>query len=169
MLPTLVSQRLTLRPYRIEDALNVQRMAGEKIIADMTANIPHPYEDGMAESWIKLHQAWFAENSAAVFAIEVTGSSLHIGSMSITEIENGTGNVGYWIGTEHWGNGYATEAAKRIIDYGFNQLGLNTLIARHLVENSASENVIRKSGFVYVDDRDLKGRVVKHYELLKRN
>lgn len=46
--PTLQTQRLTLRPFCVADAGDVQHLAGAREIAAMTLIIPHPYEDGMA-------------------------------------------------------------------------------------------------------------------------
>jgi hypothetical protein len=48
-IPTLQTQSLTLRPFELADAADVQQLAGDRAIADVTQNIPHPYEDGMAE------------------------------------------------------------------------------------------------------------------------
>jgi len=54
--PTLETTRLILRPFTVADAPDVQRLAGDREIASSTLNVPHPYEDGMAEQWIGTHQ-----------------------------------------------------------------------------------------------------------------
>ena len=117
MLPILSSKRLTLRPFKLSDAATVQKLAGNKILADMTANIPHPYLDGMAEQWITKHPTWFESKQAVALAIELAESGELIGTISITEIHANKGNLGYWIGQPYWGNGYCTEAATTILDY----------------------------------------------------
>ncbi len=67
--PTLETARLRLRPFRMADAEVVQRLAGDRAVADTTLNIPHPYEDGMAEKWISNHRDWFERGQQAVFAV----------------------------------------------------------------------------------------------------
>jgi len=74
MLPILSSKRLTLRPFKLSDAATVQKLAGNKILSDMTANIPHPYLDGMAEQWISKHPTWFESKKAVALAIELAES-----------------------------------------------------------------------------------------------
>ncbi|WP_196158668.1 GNAT family N-acetyltransferase [Reinekea sp. G2M2-21] len=167
MLPTLKTNRLTLRPYQLSDAKSVQRLAGEKIIADMTANIPHPYRKGMAEEWISNHQGWFESGKAIALAIELNSTGEHLGTISLTQIEDASGNLGYWVGVPFWGKGYCTEAATALIQYGFDQFGLTLIYARHLPENPASGRVMIKNGFVYQGDVGVGERQLKHYELHK--
>ncbi len=167
MLPTLKTSRLTLRPYQLSDAKSVQRLAGEKIIADMTANIPHPYREGMAEEWISNHQGWFESGKAIALAIELNSTGEHLGTISLTQIEDASGNLGYWVGVPFWGKGYCTEAATALIQYGFDQFGLTLIYARHLPENPASGRVMIKNGFVYRGDVSVGERQLKHYELQK--
>lgn len=57
--------------------------------------------------------------------------------------------LGYWIGVPYWGRGYATEAAARVMEYGFSALGLNRIEAHHLAGNPASGRVMRKLGMRY--------------------
>ncbi|MBU2862473.1 GNAT family N-acetyltransferase [Reinekea forsetii] len=156
---------MTLRPFKPSDAASVQCLAGEKVIADMTANIPHPYLDGMAEQWIANHETWAAQREAIVLAIQLDQSSDIIGAISITQIKGESGNLGYWLGVPFWGQGLCTEAASSLIDFGFNELGLNLIIARHLPENMASGKVMTKNGFEFKNRVTIGNRELCHYEL----
>lgn len=145
--PTLLSKRLVLRPFTIDDAAAVQELAGDYEVADTTLRIPHPYEDGMAEQWISQHRDSFREGTNLVLAVELAEPRLLIGAIELT-IDGGIkkAELGYWIGRPYWNNGYATEAGRRIVEYGFKELGLNRIAARHMVRNPASGRVMRKIG-----------------------
>jgi RimJ/RimL family protein N-acetyltransferase len=165
LIPILKSKRIVLRPYHLSDARNVQRLAGEKIIAEMTANIPHPYEHEMAEEWISKHEKWFKNREAIALAIQISETGEHIGTISITQINGRSGNLGYWVGVPYWGNGYCSEAASLIIEYGFDEYGLDLVYARHLPENPASGRVMTKNGFEYKNEVLVGDRALLHYEL----
>ena len=57
--------------------------------------------------------------------------------------------LGYWIGVPYWGNGYATEAAREMLDYGFETLKLNRIFASHFKPNAASGRILRKLGMLH--------------------
>jgi RimJ/RimL family protein N-acetyltransferase len=148
--PELVTERLLLRPFALDDAPTVQKLAGDRDIASVTLNIPHPYEDGMAEEWISTHQKEFEEGKSAIFAITLREGEILIGAIGlIINQEHERAGMGYWIGKPYWGNGYCTEAAKAILGYGFNALGLNRVHATHFTQNPASGRVMTKIGMVY--------------------
>src|SRR5207247_9729777 len=67
--PTLTTERLTLRPFKADDAFDVERLAGMREIADTTLNISHPYPHGGAASWIRLHRPAWENRTSATFAI----------------------------------------------------------------------------------------------------
>ncbi|MCL1039342.1 GNAT family N-acetyltransferase [Shewanella submarina] len=165
MIPILESQRIVLRPYRQSDAKSIQKLAGATVIAEMTANIPHPYLEGMAEDWISKHEPWFQNREAVVLAIQLADTGEHIGAISITQIDGLSGNLGYWLGVPYWGNGYCSEAASLVVKYGFNKFGLDLIYARHLPENLASGKVLSKNGFVFKGEVLIGGRELLHYEL----
>ena len=54
--------------------------------------------------------------------------------------------LGYWIARDRWNNGYATEASRRILDFGFEFLGMHRIEARHFLRNPASGQVMQKLG-----------------------
>lgn len=112
----------------------------------MTLNIPHPYEDGMAETWIATHGPAFNREEMVVFAIAPADHSL-VGTISLRlEPRHRRAELGYWIGLPFWGRGYATEAGTAILAYGFGALALNRIHATHLVRNPASGRVMEKLG-----------------------
>lgn len=148
--PTIDTARLHLRPFRLSDAGVVQSLAGERDIADTTMNIPHPYEDGMAEEWIIGHEPAYEDGKAITFAIVLRDDDRLIGAIGF-EIDRDCEKaaLGYWVGKQFWNRGFATEAAVALLDFGFGQLGLNRIYALHLARNPASGRVMEKAGLLY--------------------
>ncbi len=143
----LETERLLLRPFMLSDAADVQRLAGNKAIADTTLNIPHPYEDGMAEAWISSHQPGTEAGGLAAFAITLNPGGELIGAISLKiDAAMQTAEMGYWVGEPFWDAGYCTEAARRIVEYGFKELDLRRIHAMHLERNPASGRVLQKVG-----------------------
>lgn len=144
--PALLTPRLLLRPFTAADAPAVQRLAGEAVVAEMTLNIPHPYEDGMAEAWIATHRAAWEAGTAVTFAITtLTGELRGTVSLQITPAHR-RGELGYWIGQPYWGEGLATEAVIAVLRFAFDDLALNRVQASHLPRNPASGRVMEKAG-----------------------
>ncbi len=143
----LTTPRLLLRPFNLEDAPAVQELAGEWDVAATTGTIPHPYPDGAAEEWIERHREICDRGDSAVFAIVVAGDGSLVGAIGL-EIDkaNRQAELGYWIGKPHWGQGYGTEAARRVLRYAFEELALNRVYGLHMTKNPASGRVMEKLG-----------------------
>jgi ribosomal-protein-alanine N-acetyltransferase len=142
------TERLILRPFTLTDAPRVKALAGDQRIYETTLCIPHPYEEGMAESWISTHQRYFYEGLGVVFAICLSdGLLIGAASLARTGLCN-RAELGYWIGIGYWNNGYCTEAARAIVGYGFEVLEFHKISGRHLVGNRASGRVLEKIGMV---------------------
>lgn len=95
----LKTKSLILRPFKRSDAGDVQRLAGNRLIADTTLNIPHPYTDVMAEKWISKHAAQFKAGEAAVFAITLRESGALVGAIGLgLQPAHRRAELGYWIG-----------------------------------------------------------------------
>ncbi|MFA7533959.1 MAG: GNAT family N-acetyltransferase [Tissierellaceae bacterium] len=158
--PTLETDRLILRPFLLSDAKIVQKLAGDYKIAVTTLNIPHPYEDGMAESWIGTHSENFKEGNGVTYAIvnKSDGSLIGAIGLMINKVHR-RAELGYWIGVPFWNRGYCTEASKVIVQYGFEKLDINKIFARALVSNTGSWKVMEKTGMSY--EGTLKHEVLK--------
>ena len=147
LLPTIETERLTLRPFRLSDASDVQRLAGERDIADTTMTIPYPYEDGMAEEWIAGEEAACNNGKSMTLAIVLHDDECLVGAVGLKiEREHDKAELGYWIGRPFWHRGYATEAARALLDYGFSDLQLNRIQAAHMARNPPSGRVMQKLG-----------------------
>lgn len=156
-LPTLTTDRLTLRPFLLSDAADVQRLAGSREVADTTLSIPHPYADGMAEAWIAAHEGAWSRHESATLAIIEPDAGL-VGAISLRiELPQRRAELGYWIGVPFWGQGYATEAARAVIAWGFTKLSLQRIYAHHMVRNPASGRVMAKAGM------QLEGTLRRHF------
>jgi [ribosomal protein S5]-alanine N-acetyltransferase len=146
--PTLITKRLTLRPFVLDDAWDVERLAGMREIADTTLNIPHPYPVGAASRWIESHAPAWSAGSGVVYAIVETSNGKLVGAVSLMQMhrEHRRAELGYWIAVDHWNKGFATEASAAILDFGFKSLGLHRIESRHFVRNPASGKVMQKLG-----------------------
>lgn len=139
----LKTDRLKLRPMALSDAPVVSVLAGDWDVACQTGRIPHPYSIVAADQWIGS-----LEPDEFVRAIELDDTL--IGAVGYVEQGDGTAEIGYWIGKPYWGCGYATEAARRLVDHCFDTEKRRKLTCCHFVDNLASKNVIRKLGFKLV-------------------
>lgn len=148
--PPLLTERLLLRSLTLEDATDVQRLAGEYEVASTLSNMPHPYEDGMAEEWIHSCYNKFEKDEALNFAITLRTDKSLIGGIELRlNRKNESGELGYWIGKTYWNRGYCTEAAKAVVAYSFEVLKLNRIHAKHFKRNAASGRVLQKIGMRY--------------------
>jgi RimJ/RimL family protein N-acetyltransferase len=145
--PILETERLVLQPFQISDAARVKTLAGAYEIYTTTLNIPHPYENGMAEKWIASHASQFYEGDGVSLAVTLKADGVLIGAIGLgATLRHQRAELGYWIGVPYWGNGYCTEAAIAIIRYGFNVVNYHKITSMHMQCNPASGRVMEKAG-----------------------
>ena len=82
-----------------------------------------------------------------VFAIETLAEGAFIGCIRADREAGDRGDIGYWIGRPYWGRGYGSEALKRVVRFGFEQVDLASIEAEVMKGNAASESVLGKAGF----------------------
>jgi RimJ/RimL family protein N-acetyltransferase len=141
-IPVLETKRLALRAPRLEDAKTMVALANDRRIAENAARIPHPYKMSDAQGFITGANKAGGE---AVFLITLRNKTV-IGACGI-RMQEATPELGYWLGVDYWGNGYATEALHAVIDYAFTDLAHEALQAGARVTNPASRRVLEKCGF----------------------
>src|SRR5215210_2304338 len=145
----LETRRLWLRWPRQADAQAIVRLAGEKAVAEMTARLPHPYPAEAADRFILEARRANTEGRGLTAAITRKGNG-PIGMVGIAPSpEDGLPHLGYWLGAGHWGQGYATEAARAMIDAFFAYTDGRELNSSARVVNPASRRVLEKCGFAF--------------------
>ncbi len=154
------TSRLILRPLEITDAERVMVLAGDERIAATTLHIPHPYEPGMAESWIEgCHKAWEQGDHFTYGLVEIKDESL-VGVCSLMRnSQHKIAEIAYWIGVDYWNTGYGTEAAAAIIEEAFETLDINKIYAAHFSDNPASGRLMQKLGMK--KEAELRKHVIK--------
>ena len=151
--PTLRTDRLLLRPFTPEDIPELLPLIGAREVAATTRRIPHPYTLADAEEFIKTGQQSDEINLAIVLQAD---SRLLGGGILRPDATHQHAEVGYWIGVPHWGKGYATEAARALVQYAFEVLQLHRVYASHTASNPASGKVLRNLGMKH------EGRMRQH-------
>src|SRR5882724_11959906 len=108
-IPILLTERLRLRPFTLEDAPAVRVLAGAAEVADMLLYVPHPYPEGFAERWIGAQRTAAERGDQRAWAITLRSDQTLIGSITLNLVPaHGRALLGYWVGVEFWRQGFAT-------------------------------------------------------------
>ena len=146
MFPALETPRLSLKVFTEADIPELVPLIGTRAVAATTLRIPHPYTEEHAHSYMARIQGENEPN----FAIRLRDNGTLIGGIGLRLTpEYERAELGYWLGEPYWHNGYATEAGKAMLRFGFQQLNLRRIHAEHFSHNPASGNVLRKLGMRY--------------------
>ena len=142
----LNGNNITLRAFKQQDAETLATLLNNsRVVANLRDYIPFPYTPKDAMDFIHLCQE---ENPRQNFAIE--HNKLFVGSIGLVkqvDVYRKSAEIGYWIGEPYWGKGIATEAAKLITAYGFEQLELLKIFSAVFDLNKASQRVLEKAGY----------------------
>jgi RimJ/RimL family protein N-acetyltransferase len=146
----LETDRLVLRRPELSDAPVITALINDRDIAANLLHVDHPYPDGMAEQWIQNVHESEGDGLSFRFVITRKADRQLIGSIGIhRDMQHQRGETGYWLGKAYWGQGCATEALRRVIQFGFEQLSLNRIQASYFVHNPASARVMEKAGMTF--------------------
>ncbi len=154
---TILTDRLLLRAFTEADIPAVARLADDPVISNNTLRIPHPYTETHARTWLTLQQEEARTGAGAAFAVTQRDGGALIGACGLEIFrEHRRAEVGYWLGRDYWGKGYATEAAAAVLGWGFETLGLARVSAARFADNPASGRVLEKLGMTQ------EGRLRRH-------
>jgi 8-oxo-dGTP diphosphatase len=145
-------EHVRLRPFEADDAPRIYWILNRWDMARTLARIPYPFPKSLAVTWLCGHAEGRQSGSAFQFAV-VAEKSL-VGCVSIEDIADGAGELGYWMAQSHWGRGLTTEAAIGALRFGFSFLFLEKVTSGYFVDNAASGGVQDKLGFIRTGTED---------------
>lgn len=142
----LETERLILRVPELSDAEVIRALCGDRRVAETTLNIPYPYPDGAALAWADRARTLMMQGKRYSFMMVDKTTVQIVGSISLWLTDGWQGGMGYWVGVPFWGKGYATEAGRSILRFGFESLHLGRIYASYMTHNHASARVMEKLG-----------------------
>ena len=145
----LETGRLTLRPYGQDDAPYIVALLDDPVMADFLMVTPQPFVEFDARQMVKA--AWRRLTTGRGFDLLIVArdGGAPLGGVGLGLHDDGTrAELGFWIGRAHWGRGYATEAASRMVGFAREALGVGRITATAAEGNAASRRVLDKLGFV---------------------
>jgi ribosomal-protein-alanine N-acetyltransferase len=158
--PVLETSRLVLRPIRPADAPTIQRRFDQwDVVKNLTGTIPWPYPaDGAATNMVDT-QNDLARGLKSIWALTLKGGDDElIGRIDLWPDDGRSREQrGFWLDPEFWGQGLMSEAADRVTEYAFGDLGWPRLWLRNSEANPASHRIKEKQGAHVV------GRELKHF------
>ena len=162
----LESQRLIYRPFELSDAQALFEMDSNPNVHKYLWQKPTLDIDESIQIIEMLHKQ-YKENGIGRFATILKETGEFIGWTGIKfvndHIENGNTNFydyGYRLNEKHWNKGYASEATKIWLDYAFNEMNINEMNAYTHSENGASNHILSKSGFQFIEDYPDKDDII---------
>jgi RimJ/RimL family protein N-acetyltransferase len=143
----LVTERLALRRYTYDDIPDVLAFASQPSVAKVTPEHIQATEEGV-KKYIDLQNSYqpFEKDKVFELAVERKEDGRVIGLLGLICRDPGQGEIGWALGVEYRGQGYATEAARALMDYGFNSLGLHRIHADTNSDNLASWRIMERLG-----------------------
>jgi len=140
----LESERLILRAPRPSDIAGMTVWLGDFSVSKNMSRVPHPYGEADAEAFVS-GTGPRRQGRHHSFSIVRRKDSQFIGGCGLNEEAAGW-ELGYWLGKPFWGQGYASEAAHRLVRFAFEELGQDSVQAGWFFDNPASGHVLAKLG-----------------------
>lgn len=150
--PVIEADRFDLRPVRRSDAGMLSIYTADKRVATGTRSIPHPLPPGTTEGFIA--RALKDERDEDVWVMDAAADQGRevLGVVSLTHLDRGQSQLGYWVAPGFWNTGIASEAVRALVDA--NPQDNTTMFAEVFQDNPASARVLTHAGFEYIGDAE---------------
>ena len=152
--PELATARLRLRAFVTADAPTVMRLAGDAAVSEFLLHLPHPMPRDAADDWVRSAIDDWEIGGSPTWAICRRRDQAVIGAIWLRWTpRHDRAELGYWLGRRAWGHGYGREAARAVLDFGFDVLRVHRVFAQHLDGNDRSAALLRAIGMRFEGTR----------------
>ena len=142
------TERLTLKKLRLADKERLVSLIGDVRVSETLIEVPHPYTDEDAENWLNIV-------NSSEFKLSIFQNNVLIGGIGLTPEDDGYCELGYWLGFEYWGRGYATESCSALLNYVKTNTSYKNFKATVNKGNTGSSKVLEKIGFRQIGEGEV--------------
>jgi RimJ/RimL family protein N-acetyltransferase len=142
------TERLLLRRWRASDREPFAAMNADPAVVE---HLQGPMSRGRSDDFVDRIEAHWDEHGWGLWAVEVVGGAPFVGYVGLwpaSFLAEGMVEVGWRLAAEHWGHGYATEAAREALRFGFTDVGLEEIVSFTVPQNVRSRRVMERIGLV---------------------
>ena len=156
MNPSLRTGRLLLRPWREADVAAFVRMSADPAVMEF---LSPPPDRVAAEAWVARVREHWRRRGFGQWVVEMPGDTEFVGVVGLARVAyeahfTPAVEIAWRLARAHWGRGYATEAARAALDYGFGRLGLDQIVAVTVPANWRSRRVMERLGMTRAPEED---------------
>lgn len=160
------TNRLRLRELNDNDILPLYEILSDP---ETMKYYPAPYNLGGAEGWINKSRNSYRENGFGLWAIVLKSDEIFIGQCGITYTDIDGENlpeIGYHLNKNFWNQGFATEAASAVLNYGFKNLKIKKIFIHTWVKNVPSIRIAEKIGMMKIKEYD---KHIQKHDMIRRH
>ena len=142
------TERLILKKLGDADKERLVSLIGDFQVSKNLSKVPYPYTLDDADEWLE-------RSHNQKFNLSIFLNDDLIGGVGLIPADDDFYELGYWLGVDYWGQGYATESVMEFLNYAKTNSSCEKLKANVFKENIASTKVLEKNGFKRVEDREV--------------
>ncbi|MCQ2770795.1 MAG: GNAT family N-acetyltransferase [Clostridia bacterium] len=146
-IPHLYTERLQLRKIELSDLDDMYEYSKDPYVSEYLLWHPH-FDKKTTKSYLKYLQSQYKQKKFYDWAVVVRQTGKMIGTCGFShfDFDNNSAEIGYVLNRDYWGKGYAAEAAHRVAEFAFHELGIHRVFVRIIEGNKGSVRVAEKLG-----------------------